>query len=136
MLSNLLKNSFDFIPKSNGKITIRVEDYLDNESKITSEKEASSRFVLFSVDDNGPGITHGQIDKLFKKFYQLDPSFRRKHGGTGLGLSICRGLVETHGGKMWYDKNYNECASFKLTITLSKRYIFRHSLNAFHLLVY
>jgi signal transduction histidine kinase len=116
VLSNLLKNSFDFVPKYNGKITIRVEDCLDNEGKITSQKEASFRFVLFSVDDNGPGITQGQIDKLFKKFYQLDTSFRRKHGGTGLGLSICRGLVEAHGGKMWYDKNYNDGASFKFTI--------------------
>ena len=67
VLSNLLKNSFDFVPKYNGKITIRVEDCLDNEGKITSQKEASFRFVLFSVDDNGPGITQGQIDKLFKK---------------------------------------------------------------------
>jgi signal transduction histidine kinase len=67
VLSNLLKNSFDFVPKYIGKITIRVEDCLDNEGKITSQKEASFRFVLFSVDDNGPGITQGQIDKLFKK---------------------------------------------------------------------
>ena len=73
---------------------------------------------MFSIDDNGPGITHAQIDELINKFYQLDTSFRRKHGGTGtgLGLSICRGLVEAQGGKMWYDENYNEGASFKFTI--------------------
>ncbi|PWU79131.1 MAG: hypothetical protein DLM72_18990 [Candidatus Nitrosopolaris wilkensis] len=117
VLSNLLKNSFDFVPKNNGKITMRVEDYFDNESKITSQKEASSRFVMFTIDDNGPGITQSEIDNLFKKFYQIDPSLRRKHGGTGLGLSICRGLVEAHGGKMWYDKNYNTGASFKFTIS-------------------
>jgi len=116
VLSNLLKNSFDFVPENNGKITIRVVDYLDNESEITSQNEASPRFVMFAVDDNGPGITQGEIDHLFKKFYQIDTSFRRKHGGSGLGLSICRGLVEAHGGKMWYDKNYNEGASFKFTI--------------------
>ncbi|MDQ6866725.1 MAG: ATP-binding protein [Thermoproteota archaeon] len=114
VLSNLLKNSFDFVPENNGKITMRVEDY--KESKITSQNEASSEFVMFTVDDNGPGITQDEIDKLFKKFYQIDTSFRRKHGGTGLGLSICRGLVEAHGGKMWYDKNYNVGASFKFTI--------------------
>lgn len=116
VLSNLLRNSFDFVPKHDGKITVRVEDCIDNEGKVTSQKEASFMFVLFSVDDNGPGITHGQIDKLFKKFYQLDTSFRRKHGGTGLGLSICKGLVEAQGGKMWYDESYNEGASFKFTI--------------------
>jgi signal transduction histidine kinase len=116
VLSNLLKNSFDFVPKNNGKITIRVEDYMDSESKKTSQKEAFSRFVMFTVDDNGPGITKSEIDKLFKKFYQIDTSFRRKHGGTGLGLAISRGLVEAHGGKIWYDKNYNAGASFKFTV--------------------
>ncbi|MFZ0514904.1 MAG: ATP-binding protein [Candidatus Nitrosopolaris sp.] len=116
VLSNLLKNSFDFVPKNNGKIAIRLEDYLDNESNITIQKEASFKFVMFSIDDNGRGITPGEINNLFKKFYQVDTSFRRKHGGTGLGLSICRGLVEAHGGKMWYDKNYNVGASFKFII--------------------
>src|SRR5215467_8075739 len=116
VLSNLLKNSFDFVPKYSGKITIRLEDYIDNENNITSQK----KFVMFSIDDNGPGITQDGMNDLFKKFYQVDTSFRRKHGGTGLGLSICRGLVEAHGGKMWYDKNYDAGASFKFIIPRTK----------------
>jgi signal transduction histidine kinase len=116
VISNLLRNSFDFVPRNNGKITIRLEDYPDNESNTTSKKEAYSKFVMFSIDDNGPGITPDEINNLFKKFYQVDTSFRRKHGGTGLGLSICRGLIEAHGGKLWYDKNYNVGASFKFII--------------------
>ena len=68
VLSNLLKNSFDFAPKYSGKIAIRLEDYIDNESKITSQK----KFVMFSIDDNGPGITPDEMNNLFKKFYQVD----------------------------------------------------------------
>jgi signal transduction histidine kinase len=116
VISNLLRNSFDFVPRNNGKVTIRLEDYPDNESNTTSKKEAYSKFVMFTIDDNGPGITPDEINNLFKKFYQVDTSFRRKHGGTGLGLSICRGLIEAHGGKLWYDKNYNVGASFKFII--------------------
>jgi signal transduction histidine kinase len=116
VLSNLLKNSFDFVPKDSGKITIRLEDYIDNENNITSQK----KFVMFSIDDNGPGITPDEMNNLFKKFYQVDTSFRRKHGGTGLGLSICRGLIEAHDGKLWYDKNYDAGASFKFIIPRSK----------------
>jgi signal transduction histidine kinase len=119
VLSNLLKNSFDFVPKNNAKISIKIEDYQDNESN-DSQKRTCSKFVMFSIDYNGPGITPGQINNLFKKFYQVDTSLRRKHGGTGLGLSICRGLVEAHGGKMWYDENYNVGASFKFIIPRSK----------------
>ena len=116
VLSNLLKNSFDFVPKFSGKIAITLEDYIDNENNITSQK----KFVMFSIDDNGPGITPDEMNNLFKKFYQVDTGFRRKHGGTGLGLSICRGLVEAHGGKLWYDKNYNAGASFKFIIPRNK----------------
>jgi signal transduction histidine kinase len=116
VLSNLLKNSFDFVPKYSGKIAIRLEDYIDNENNRTSQK----KFVMFSIDDNGPGITPEEMNNLFKKFYQVDTSFRRKHGGTGLGLSICKGLVEAHGGKLWYDKNYDAGASFKFIIPRTK----------------
>jgi signal transduction histidine kinase len=93
---------------------------MDSESKIPKQKEGFSRFVMFTIDDNGPGITQGEIDQLFKKFYQTDSSFRRKHGGTGLGLAISRGLVEAHGGKMWYNKNYNAGASFNFTVPRDK----------------
>jgi signal transduction histidine kinase len=116
VLSNLLKNSFDFVPKFSGKIAISLEDYIDNENNIASQK----KFVMFSIDDNGPGVTQDEMNNLFKKFYQVDTGFRRKHGGTGLGLSICRGLVEAHGGKLWYDKNYNAGASFKFIIPRNK----------------
>ena len=116
VLSNLLKNSFDFVPKYSGKIAIRLRDYIDYESNITTQK----KFVMFSIDDNGPGIIPDEMNNLFKKFYQVDTSFRRKHGGTGLGLSICRGLVEAHGGKLWYDKNYDAGASFKFIIPRTK----------------
>ena len=75
---------------------------------------------MFSIDDNGPGITPGEMNNLFKKFYQVDTSFRRKHRGTGLGLSICRGLVEAHGRKLWYDKNYDAGTSFKFIIPRNK----------------
>jgi len=102
IISNLVKNSVDFVPK-NGKITLVVEKINNNET-------------LFTVNDNGPGITDEEKLKLFGKFYQIDSSATRKHGGSGLGLSICRGLVEAHGGKIWYDDKYTDGASFKFNI--------------------
>ncbi|MCI0559542.1 MAG: HAMP domain-containing histidine kinase, partial [Nitrososphaera sp.] len=75
---NLVKNSVDFVPNSGGEIIIRAEDGSDAQ-------------VVFTVQDNGPGITKGEEDGLFNKFYQTDTSATRKHGGSGLGLAICRG---------------------------------------------
>ena len=52
------------------------------------------------VWDSGPGIAASDIDRLFRRFSQIDGSTTRSHGGTGLGLAICKGLVELMGGKI------------------------------------
>ncbi len=95
VLANLIKNSIDFVPERNGKIIVTVQEDPENHSN-----------MRFSIEDNGIGIPVEKMDKLFNKFYQIDTTATRKHGGTGLGLSICRGIIETHGGKIWVDKGY------------------------------
>jgi signal transduction histidine kinase len=109
VLSNLIKNSVDFVPDKGGRIIIRVE----------KGRNANSEFI-FTVEDNGIGITAEERHKLFDKFYQIDTSVTRKHGGTGLGLAICRGIVEAHGGKIWIDDKYTNGAAFKFTIPSSQ----------------
>jgi signal transduction histidine kinase len=109
VLSNLVKNSVDFVPDKGGSIMIRVE----------KGRNTNSEFI-FTVEDNGIGITAEERHKLFDKFYQADTSFSRKHGGTGLGLAICRGIVEAHGGKIWIDESYTNGAAFKFTIPSSQ----------------
>ena len=105
VLWNLVKNSVDFVPEKGGRIVIRLE-----------KEPNSNSHLIFTVEDNGIGITTVERHNLFNKFYQADTSFSRKHGGTGLGLAISRGIVEAHGGKIWVDDNYTNGASFKFTI--------------------
>lgn len=56
--------------------------------------------VRFDVRDEGPGIPADSMDRLFRKFSQLDSSDARRMGGTGLGLVISQGIVEQHGGRI------------------------------------
>lgn len=109
VLSNLVKNSVDFVPDKGGRIIIMVE----------KGRNANSEFI-FTVEDNGIGITAEERHKLFDKFYQIDTSVTRKHGGSGLGLAICRGIVEAHGGKIWIDDSYTNGAAFNFTIPSSQ----------------
>ncbi|TVP41051.1 ATP-binding protein [Candidatus Nitrosocosmicus arcticus] len=104
VFANLIKNSIDFVPEGNGKITISAE-LIQNET-----------MVQFSIEDNGTGIPVDKMNKLFHKFYQIDTSLIRKHGGSGLGLAISKGIVEAHGGKIWIDKEYRDGAAFRFTI--------------------
>jgi signal transduction histidine kinase len=48
-------------------------------------------------------MTHDELNKIFVKFYQVNTVSTREHGGTGLGLVICKGIIETHGGKIWIE---------------------------------
>ena len=87
VLTNLITNALDFIPKQIGNILIK------------SYKEDDMAKII--VKDNGIGIAKSDLEQIFVKFYQVDTKATREHGGTGLGLSVCKGIIENHGGKIW-----------------------------------
>ena len=76
VLSNLIKNSVDFVPDNGGNIIVRVQDYNNNNNNF--------KMALFTVEDNGIGINPEKANKLFQKFYQIDTGPTRKHAGTGV----------------------------------------------------
>jgi histidine kinase len=57
--------------------------------------------VLSWVKDTGKGIPEGELKKIFREFYQIEPHTTRTYGGMGIGLSIAKGLVDAHGGTIW-----------------------------------
>jgi signal transduction histidine kinase len=125
VLSNLIKNSLDFVPKQSGRIVIRTENYnySKNNYNVYENSEFSSDYmILFTVEDNGTGIRGDRVANVFKKFYQIDTSLARKHGGTGLGLAICKGIVEAHGGLIWIDKSSSHGTIVKFTLPKSNSY--------------
>ena len=62
--------------------------------------------VLVSVADHGVGMPAERLPQLFRKFSRLEGEERRGDlGGTGLGLAICKGIVETHGGRIWAESD-------------------------------
>ncbi len=104
VLTNLVKNSLRFVPEKEGIIEVGV-------------KQENSH-ALFSVKDNGVGIPKTMQEGLFKKFYQVDTSARRKSEGSGLGLAICKGIVEGHGGKIYLDSDAGKGATFYFTLPM------------------
>jgi signal transduction histidine kinase len=94
----LIRNSVDFVPSKEGKISVEVKIKENN--------------LIFSVTDNGPGIPKEKQSNIFKKFYQIDTSATRKHGGTGLGLVICKGITEGLKGKIWLESEIGKGTSF------------------------
>ena len=71
---------------------------------VTIEAEAAGEEVVVSVLDNGPGVPSEHVERIFERFYQVDPSRSGKEG-TGLGLAICKHIVTAHGGRIWAEGN-------------------------------
>jgi two-component system sensor histidine kinase SenX3 len=60
-------------------------------------------FVEIAVTDQGVGIPQADLDRVFERFYRVDPARSRATGGTGLGLAIVKHIVSNHGGdvRVW-----------------------------------
>jgi PAS domain S-box-containing protein len=89
-----------------GKLKQVLYNYLSNALKFTQEGgNVRIRFnphgkgeFLLEVEDDGIGISKGQIERLFVAFEQLDSGLSKKYAGTGLGLALTKRLVEYQGG--------------------------------------
>ena len=91
---NLIENAINYSPE-NTRVNIAVDRKFDS----TMEQEIAE----IAVKDQGIGIADSEIDRIFERFYRIDPARSRNTGGTGLGLSIVKHVVQNHNGeiKVW-----------------------------------
>ncbi len=73
-----------------------------------------------SVVDQGIGIPTGEIDRIFERFYRVDPARHRSTGGTGLGLSIVKHVAASHGGDVRVWSQQGQGSTFTLTLPLAR----------------
>lgn len=76
--------------------------------RVAAKKEGSDIFV--SVQDNGPGISAQNQQRIFEKFSRIHHEGRPK--GLGLGLAFCRLAVNAHGGEIWLESEEGEGSTF------------------------
>jgi two-component system phosphate regulon sensor histidine kinase PhoR len=106
VLTNLLDNAIKYSPHG-GRIELGVE--------------ADAGYARFTVRDEGLGIPLGEQQRIFEKFYRLDPDHRRGIGGSGLGLYICRELVRSMNGRIWVDSDLGKGATFTFELPVAER---------------
>lgn len=100
-VSNLVSNAVSYSEKDS---TVLVTTRVDEGS------------VDISVVDQGIGIPAEELDRIFERFYRVDPARHRSTGGTGLGLSIVKHVAATHGGEVRVWSAEGQGSTFTLTL--------------------
>lgn len=90
--------------------------YSDAESSVLVTTRCDDTSVEISVVDQGIGIPRVEIDRIFERFYRVDPARHRSTGGTGLGLSIVKHVAATHGGEVRVWSVEGQGSTFTLTL--------------------
>jgi PAS domain S-box-containing protein len=105
VLANVVENAVKFSPEG-GRVDVRVT--------------AGERHVVFSVRDEGVGIPPAEQERVFEKFYRLDPNMTRGVSGTGLGLYISRELVRQMNGRIWVVSGDGKGSTFFVEVPLAE----------------
>lgn len=114
-LRNLIQNAIKFTSKG-GSIGLKAELELDpgNQEVLT----ASAEWVKLSVKDTGIGLSKEEQQRVFERFYKVDPSRTGGDAGSGLGLAITKHIIQGHHGAIWVESVPGQGATFVFTLPL------------------
>jgi PAS domain S-box-containing protein len=104
ILTNLIDNAIKYSPDG-GHVEVEIG--------------RSGGRVRFRVTDEGLGVPPAEQDRIFEKFFRLDPNLTRGVGGTGLGLYITRELVTRMNGRVWVVSDGRNGSSFFLELPIA-----------------
>ena len=95
--------------------SIQALENIDGEGHIRITLSKDGDFYSIEFEDNGPGVSEENMDKLFK------PNFTTKSSGSGLGLAICRSIIEQSQGKIYYKKSSLGGAEFTILLPIYQK---------------
>lgn len=111
------------------RLRAALENLLDNAVKFTEDKvsftvaaEPAGRGrvrLVFTVSDNGIGMSAGEMKLLFRPFAQASSEIARHYGGTGLGLSFVKRFAEAIGGDLHLTSRPGRGSTFRLTVPVA-----------------
>jgi len=114
-----------YIQGDHDQMTMAVNNLIENAinyspagTKVSVSTSAENGIISIAVSDQGIGIPEAEVERIFERFYRVDPARSRETGGTGLGLSIVKHIVAKHGGEIsvWSSENVGSTFTIRLPI--------------------
>lgn len=93
--------------------------YTQPEGHVVAEIGTREGSLYIRVSDNGYGIPKAQHAKIFEKLFRADNVRQKDTEGTGLGMYIVKAIVESSGGKIWFESEENLGTTFHVLLPLS-----------------
>ena len=101
VISNLLSNAIKYSPDG---------------TPIIAKCEQRSSAVVVSIQDSGIGISEGDLQRLFERFYRVETDYTRQINGFGIGLYLSAEIIKIHGGQIWGESEQGTGSTFYFTL--------------------
>lgn len=111
----LLENAVVYSPEG-GLVSVSIERV---DPAADDDSERSGPYIRIVIKDQGVGIPAKDLERIFERFYRVDPGRARETGGTGLGLSIVRHVAQNHGGNVVVESREGEGSTFSLELPMN-----------------
>jgi PAS domain S-box-containing protein len=98
VLTNLIGNAIKYSPEG---VTIKIGGLVGQNNR-----------VRLYISDEGIGISPGDQERIFERFYRVDNRLARQTPGTGLGLFLVKAVIEAHGGRVWVESTPGQGSIF------------------------
>ena len=113
---NSVYADFSQIQTALRNLLVNAIAYSSDGTSIAVYSRAVDSIVEVTVKDQGVGIPTNDLDRIFERFYRVDPARSRVTGGTGLGLSIVKHVCQNHGGEctVWSESGVGSSFTLRL----------------------
>lgn len=103
VVQNLIENAANY-SLSGGRVVVRLFE------------DGEKHEVVFSVQDSGIGIPEDQKARIFTKFFRAQNAIAAQTVGSGLGLFINKNIIESHGGRIWFESEVGKGTTFAFAL--------------------
>jgi len=111
---NLITNAYHAVQEKNGKIIVALEEIKIDRTNLTDTGIHSGKYLLFTVSDDGTGMTDKVKNKIFEPYFTT----KEQGKGTGLGLAVVYGIVKEYGGEIEVETQIGSGTIFSVYLPL------------------